>query len=233
MLTILDTPQKPATGSLTERKSEFIGQACHVEDQEAAMAFVQKVRVQHPKARHVCHCAIWGPEGRTSERMSDDGEPSGTAGKPILEVMRRQGVTDCVLTVTRYFGGILLGSGGLIRAYSSAASLALKAAKQARVLQTQRFTITVDYPEYDPLRRLIRTSGGQVETEDFTDQVRLTYDLEPAAVPAFHGRLDDLLQGRAQPSALGEGRRLIPLSGNQASSAAGQAHAARRRSSAM
>ena len=197
------------------------------------MAFVQKVRVQHPKARHVCHCAIWGPEGRTSERMSDDGEPSGTAGKPILEVMRRQGVTDCVLTVTRYFGGILLGSGGLIRAYSSAASLALKAAKQARVLQTQRFTITVDYPEYDPLRRLIRTSGGQVETEDFTDQVRLTYDLEPAAVPAFHGRLDDLLQGRAQPSALGEGRRLIPLSGNQASSAAGQAHAARRRSSAM
>ena len=220
-------------GSLTERKSEFIGQACHVEDQEAAMAFVQKVRVQHPKARHVCHCAIWGPEGRTSERMSDDGEPSGTAGKPILEVMRRQGLTDCVLTVTRYFGGILLGSGGLIRAYSSAASLALKAAKQARVLPTQRFTITVDYPEYDPLRRLIRTSGGQVETEDFTDQVRLTYDLEPAAVPAFHGRLDDLLQGRAQPSALGEGRRLIPLSGNQASSAAGQAHAARRRSSAM
>ena len=219
MLTILDTPQKPATGSLTERKSEFIGQACHVEDQDAAMAFVQKVRLQHPKARHVCHCAIWGPEGRTSERMSDDGEPSGTAGKPILEVMRRQGVTDCVLTVTRYFGGILLGSGGLIRAYSSAASLALKAAKQARVLQTQRFTITVDYSEYDSLRRLIRTSGGQVETEDFTDQVQLTYDLEPAAVPAFHGRLDDLLQGRTQPSALREGRRLIPLSGNQASSA--------------
>ena len=219
MLTILDTPQKPATGSLTERKSEFIGQACHVEDQEAAMAFVQEVRLQHPKARHVCHCAIWGPEGRTSERMSDDGEPSGTAGKPILEVMRRQGLTDCVLTVTRYFGGILLGSGGLIRAYSSAASLALKAAKQARVLPTQRFAITVDYPEYDPLRRLIRTSGGHVETEDFTDQVRLTYDLEPAAVPAFHGRLDDLLQGRAEPSALGEGQRLIPLSGDQASSA--------------
>ena len=218
MLTILDTPQKPATGSLTERKSEFIGQACHVEDQQAAMAFVQEVRLQHPKARHVCHCAIWGLEGRTSERMSDDGEPSGTACKPILEVMRRRGVTDCVLTVTRYFGGILLGSGGLIRAYSSAASLALKAAKQAHVLPTQRFAITVDYPEYDPLRRLIRTSGGHVETEDFTDQVRLIYDLEPAAVPAFHGRLNDLLQGRAEPSALGEGQRLIPLSGDQASS---------------
>ena len=219
MLTILDTPQKPATGSLTERKSEFIGQACHVEDQDAAMAFVQKVRLQHPKARHVCHCAIWGPEGRTSERMSDDGEPSGTAGKPILEVMRRQGLTDCVLTVTRYFGGILLGSGGLIRAYSSAASLALKAAKSARILLTQRFTITVDYPEYDPLRRLIRNYEGNVETENFTDRVRLTYDLEPTAVPAFDGRLDDLLQGRAQPNALGEGRRLIPLSEDKASSA--------------
>ena len=219
MLTILDTPQKPATGSLTERKSEFIGQACHVEDQDAAMAFVQEVRLQHPKARHVCHCAIWGPEGRTSERMSDDGEPSGTAGKPILEVMRRQGLTDCVLTVTRYFGGILLGSGGLIRAYSSAASLALKAAKSARILLTQRFTITVDYPEYDPLRRLIRNYEGNVETENFTDRVRLTYDLEPTAVPAFDGRLDDLLQGRAQPNALGEGRRLIPLSEDKASSA--------------
>ena len=219
MLTILDTPQKPATGSLTERKSEFIGQACHVEDQDAAMAFVQKVRLQHPKARHVCHCAIWGPEGRTSERMSDDGEPSGTAGKPILEVMRRQGLTDCVLTVTRYFGGILLGSGGLIRAYSSAASLALEAARSARVLPTQRFTITADYPEYDSLCRLIRNSGGHVETEDFTDRVRLTYDLEPAAVPSFDGRLADLLQGRAQPSALGEGRRLIPLSEDRASSA--------------
>ena len=219
MLTILDTPQKPATGSLAERKSEFIGQACHVEEQETAMAFVQEVRLQNPKARHVCYCAIWGPGGRTSERMSDDGEPSGTAGKPILEVMRRQGLTDCVLTVTRYFGGVLLGSGGLIRAYSSAASLALKTARSARVLPTQRFTITVDYPEYDPLRRLIRTSGGHVETEDFTDRVQLTYDLEPAAVSVFHSRLDDLLQGRAQPSALGEGRRLIPLSKDQALSA--------------
>ena len=98
-----------------EKKSEFIGDACHIDSLDEALAFVQTIRDQHPKARHVAYAAVCGgSDGRLAERMSDDGEPSGTAGKPILDVLRANEMTDCVVAVTRYLGGILLGSGGLI-----------------------------------------------------------------------------------------------------------------------
>lgn len=202
MQTILDPSDNPSMGSLVDRKSEFIGSACHIENQDEALVFVEQVRQANPKARHVCHCAVWGPEGRTSERLSDDGEPSGTAGKPILEVMRRQNLTDCVVTVTRYFGGILLGSGGLIRAYSSAASLALKAAHPARIVTSRRYRISVAYPDYSPLLRLVESFGGSVAEETFTDNVALTYDIPLDQIEEFSRRLSNLLQGGASPTEL-------------------------------
>ena len=202
MQTILDPSDNPSMGSLVDRKSEFIGSACHIENQDEALVFVERVRQANPKARHVCHCAVWGPEGRTSERLSDDGEPSGTAGKPILEVMRRQNLTDCVVTVTRYFGGILLGSGGLIRAYSSAASLALKAAHPARIVTSRRYRISVAYPDYSPLLRLVESFGGSIAEEIFTDKVTLTYDIPLDQTEEFSRRLSNLLQGGASPTEL-------------------------------
>ena len=135
MQTILDSADQPAHDAFVEKKSEFIGDACHIDSLDEALAFVQTIRDQHPKARHVAYAAVCGgSDGRLAERMSDDGEPSGTAGKPILDVLRANEMTDCVVAVTRYFGGILLGSGGLVRAYSSAASLAMKAARAARIM---------------------------------------------------------------------------------------------------
>ena len=128
MQTILDSADRPAHDAFVEKKSEFIGDACHISSLDEALAFVQTIRDQHPKARHVAYAAVCGgSDGRLAERMSDDGEPSGTAGKPILDVLRANELTDCVIAVTRYFGGILLGSGGLIRAYSTGASIAVKA----------------------------------------------------------------------------------------------------------
>ena len=125
MQTILDSVDRPAHDAFIEKKSEFIGDACHIESLDDALAFVQTIRDLHPKARHVAYAAVCGGSGgRLAERMSDDGEPSGTAGKPILDVLRANEMTDCVVAVTRYFGGILLGSGGLIRAYSTGASIA-------------------------------------------------------------------------------------------------------------
>ena len=122
MQTILDSADQPAHDAFVEKKSEFIGDACHIDSLDEALAFVQTIRDQHPKARHVAYAAVCGgSDGRLAERMSDDGEPSGTAGKPILDVLRANEMTDCVVAVTRYFGGILLGSGGLIRAYSTGA----------------------------------------------------------------------------------------------------------------
>lgn len=202
MQTILDPSDNPSMGSLVDRKSEFIGSACHIGNQDEALDFVEQVRRANPKARHVCHCAVWGPEGHTSERLSDDGEPSGTAGKPILEVMRRQNLTDCVVTVTRYFGGILLGSGGLIRAYSSAASLALKAAHPARIVTSRRYRISVAYPDHSPLLRLVESFGGSVAEEIFTDNVTLTYDIPLDQTEEFNRSLSNLLQGGAPPTEL-------------------------------
>lgn len=202
MQTILDPCDHPSTGFLTDRKSEFIGNACHITDQDTAMDFVEQIRLANPKARHVCHSAIWGPHGHTSERMSDDGEPSGTAGKPILEVMRCQDLTDCVVTVTRYFGGILLGSGGLIRAYSSAASLALEAARPARIVTSRRYRISVAYPDHDHLRRLIESVQGGIVKETFTDRVTMTYDIPLDQVEGFGRALTNLLQGRVSPTEL-------------------------------
>ena len=115
MQTILDSADQPAHDAFVEKKSEFIGDACHIDSLDEALAFVQMIRDQHPKARHVAYAAVCGgSDGRLAERMSDDGEPSGTAGKPILDVLRANEMTDCVVAVTRYFGGILLGSDSCI-----------------------------------------------------------------------------------------------------------------------
>lgn len=133
MKTVLDTSDRPAHDALVEKKSEFIADVCHVDALDEALLFVDSVRQLHPKARHVAYAAICvDGDGRVRERMSDDGEPSGTAGKPILDVLRANEMTDCVVAVTRYFGGILLGSGGLIRAYSTGASIAVKAASRRK-----------------------------------------------------------------------------------------------------
>lgn len=182
MQTILNTSDNPAHDSLVEKKSEFIGDAAHVDTLDEALAFVTSIREQHPKARHVAYAAVCGgADGRLSERMSDDGEPSGTAGKPILDVLKQSGTTDCVIAVTRYFGGILLGSGGLVRAYSSAASLAMKAAQVARIMTARRYRVHLEYPQLSRFQQLLSQLDGRQENESYAANVELT-----AVVPVDH-----------------------------------------------
>lgn len=182
MQTILNTSDNPAHDSLVEKKSEFIGDAAHVDTLDEALAFVTSIREQHPKARHVAYAAVCGgADGRLSERMSDDGEPSGTAGKPILDVLKQSGTTDCVIAVTRYFGGILLGSGGLVRAYSSAASLAMKAARVARIMTARRYRVHLEYPQLSRFQQLLSQLDGRQEDESYAANVELT-----AVVPVDH-----------------------------------------------
>lgn len=182
MHTILNTADAPAHDAFVEKKSEFIGDACHIDSLDEALAFVESIREQHSKSRHVAYAAVCGgSDGRMTERMSDDGEPSGTAGKPILDVLRQGGLTDCVVAVTRYFGGILLGSGGLIRAYSTGASIAVKAARLARIVPCQRYTVRLEYPQLAQFQRLLADCDGLADDESYTDRVTLR-----AAVPADH-----------------------------------------------
>ena len=191
MYTILNTADAPAHDAFVEKKSEFIGDACHIDSLDEALAFVESIREQHPKSRHVAYAAVCGgSDGRMAERMSDDGEPSGTAGKPILDVLRQGGLTDCVIAVTRYFGGILLGSGGLIRAYSTGASIAVKAARLAQIVPCQRYAVRLEYPQLAQFQRLLVDCDGLADDESYTDRVTLR-----AAVPADH---TDMFESRVR-----------------------------------
>lgn len=207
--TLLNTADHPAQDSLADRKSEFIGNACHADTLAEALAFVDAVRDRHPKARHIAYAAICGSQGSLTERMSDDGEPSGTAGKPILDVLRANGLTDCVVTVTRYFGGILLGSGGLTRAYSSAASLAVKAAQRARIVPCVRFRMTVQYPQLDTLNHLIAQAGGVQSNEQYTDVVTLDALIAQEHGDAFVARVVEAFRGSVHADRIGVEHRAI------------------------
>ncbi|PJM73407.1 IMPACT family protein [Bifidobacterium primatium] len=211
MRTILNTADDPAHDALTEKKSEFIGDACHIDSQDDALAFVEIIREQHPKARHVAYAAVWGgSDGQLGERMSDDGEPSGTAGKPILDVLRQSGLTDCVVCVTRYFGGILLGSGGLIRAYSSAASLAVKAARGADIVACHRYGVVIDYPQLTMMRQLVALAGGTVEHEEFTDRVTMTLTVPETEAAGFENRVRETFNAAVEPEFQGTLNSPVP-----------------------
>ncbi|MBT1175949.1 YigZ family protein [Bifidobacterium sp. LC6] len=203
MQTILNTPDAPAHDALVEKKSEFIGDAAHVASLDEALAFVASIREQHPKARHVAYAAVCGgADGRLSERMSDDGEPSGTAGKPILDVLKQSGTTDCVVAVTRYFGGILLGSGGLVRAYSSAASLAMKAARVAHIMTAQRYRMQLEYPQLARFQQLLASVGGSQEDEQYTMNVVLTAVVPQESTERFEERVRETFNAAVTPEPL-------------------------------
>lgn len=183
-----------------DKKSRFIGQVQHAESVSEAMAFVEAVRRKHADATH----NVWAyvlADGQM--RWSDDGEPGGTSGQPTLNVFRSANVCDVVCVVTRYFGGILLGSGGLVRAYSKAASMALEAAGRARMAEWQSVAVECSYAHYERLRRLLEGEGAQDMSGDFAEFVTVTC-LLPAGVPEqIGGRITDMTAGGARMSVLG------------------------------
>ncbi|MDF7663433.1 IMPACT family protein [Bifidobacterium sp. ESL0763] len=201
--TVVDTSERPAHDSFVEKKSEFIGDVCHVDTLDEALAFVDAIRERHPKARHVAYASIVGAaQGAAKERMSDDGEPSGTAGKPILDVIRVNKLTDCVVTVTRYFGGILLGSGGLIRAYATGASMAVKAAGKRRIVPMTRYRVVLEYPWFDRFEQLLAGVGGEETGREFTDRIRMELAVPSANADDFAARVRETFNARARLTAL-------------------------------
>lgn len=161
---------RPATAEVVERKSRFIGLAHPASSEEEAFAVLEGVRADNPEARH----NVWAyllQSGR--ERCSDDGEPQKTAGLPTLEVLRRSGLSDLVLVTTRYFGGILLGTGGLVRAYTQATQAGIDAAQLVVVSRCVDLRIRIAYPRYEQLMRLAADHGAKVLSSDFADAVTL------------------------------------------------------------
>lgn len=178
MRTVTDLCENPAHFAFVEKKSEFISDACHVSSAEEALEFVESIRMIHPKARHVAYATIYADKnGRLCERMSDDGEPAGTAGKPILDVIRSSNVVDAVVTVTRYFGGILLGSGGLIRAYSASAAGAIKSSKIADIVECNCFSCKVEYSHLRMFKHLLLKNNAEIISEEYGVSIELTVSL--------------------------------------------------------
>ena len=153
-----------------EKKSEFIGYAKRVENEDEAKAFINEIKSMHKQARHNCSAYIIGSNMNT-QRYSDDGEPQGTAGIPILEVMKKSRITDCAVVVTRYFGGILLGTGGLTRAYTKGASIAIKAAGIVEKVEGLKLSFEIEYDLLGKIQYICGQNSWHIEDTEYSDKV--------------------------------------------------------------
>lgn len=165
------------------QKSRFLTFVQHVSNEAEAKDFIEKIRKQHWEARHCCSAFIIGEHGNL-QKADDDGEPSGTAGKPLLEVLKKQGLSDLVIVVIRYFGGIKLGAGGLIRAYGKAATLGIEASKIVVKTLFLQVNLTIDYALLGTVENHLRQEEIAIEDKDFSDKVtlHLLFPVEKASV---------------------------------------------------
>ena len=168
------SPVKSGTSEYTEKRSRFLGAVRHVETEEEARAFIASVRKEYHDARHNCWCYVIGD---SIQRYSDDGEPQGTAGIPMLEVFRKENVTNAVCVVTRYFGGILLGAGGLLRAYTKAAHDALEDSDPQEILDLQTLAFDCEYADLESFRQAIAKYDGQIADISYGEKVHLTVQM--------------------------------------------------------
>ncbi len=180
--------------SITEiniKKSRFIASVKSVATEEAALAFIEMVRQEHKNATHNVYAYSIGIE-REMQRLSDDGEPSGTAGKPILEVVKKEKIKNIVIVVTRYFGGIKLGAGGLIRAYGQTAKAGIEASEMVNMEKYQEITITVDYPIWGSVQRELENGGQVIKGMNYSDKVEVKVFVKIDDVLHMKKRLVDL-----------------------------------------
>lgn len=176
-----------------EKKSEFIGYLCPVQTEEQAVAFIEEIRAMHRKATHNCYAYIL--RENNAARHSDDGEPGGTAGVPIYEVLRKEGLTDVCCVVTRYFGGVLLGAGGLVRAYTKGAKDAVDAAQIKCIAEAVKLAVTVDYGLYGRLAQVFADFDARVEDERFADNVRIVLHIRAENSQKLTDKLVDVCNG--------------------------------------
>jgi uncharacterized YigZ family protein len=184
----------PVTAELEIRKSRFIAHAIPVADRDAAMHELRALREAHPGATHVCWALLAGGQSG----MSDDGEPSGTAGRPILEVLRHHDLDGVLAAVVRYYGGVKLGAGGLVRAYTDAIASALIHAERVERIAQAQLAVEIGYPDEARVRRWMEQEGAVLSDSSYGLSVRLTLRMPATKRDAARDALRDLTQGRAR-----------------------------------
>lgn len=167
------TLRRSSSDEFVVNKSRFIGYAAPCSTEEEALRFLQSIRAKHKDATHNCYAYVIG-RNMGIMRYSDDGEPGGTAGLPMMEVIKNQGVTDCCVVVTRYFGGVLLGAGGLVRAYTQSCVVALKAAQVVVMEPSRKYLCEVTYPLWDRVQHALKGLPVQLLGSEFTTAVTFT-----------------------------------------------------------
>ncbi len=189
-------PRKLGNSEVVVKKSRFIGQAAPCFSEQEASRFISNVKGEHPEATHNVYAYCIGI-GDFAERASDDGEPRGTAGYPVLAVIKKQNIQNVVVTVTRYFGGIKLGAGGLIRAYSTTASLALNDAGLSLYRYHDLVTISCDYNHFGSVHRTIEGLGCKTANISYAEKVTIEAFVMPEDISNLQSLIQDLTSNKA------------------------------------
>lgn len=202
------TIAKASSDEFVEKKSRFIGYIKPVATQNEAVAFINEIKSKHWDATHNVYAYVLR-DGQI-RRYSDDGEPQGTAGIPVLDVLVKENLTDCVVVATRYFGGTLLGTGGLVRAYSHTAKIAVEAGGIVTMKLCKVLKVCCDYNFYGRLNSLIPECGGVIDDTDFADTVAVTFKMPTDDVDKFEKKLVDLSFGKLKSEEIGEAFEAMP-----------------------
>lgn len=188
------TVELESSDYFVEKKSKFIGYAKPVSTQDEAVEFINSIKSKHWDATHNVYAYVL--RENNTQRYSDDGEPSGTAGVPVLDVILKENVTDVCVVATRYFGGTLLGAGGLVRAYSHTSKIALDAAHIITMANCQIYSVIVDYSFYDRLNVLLSDFGANVIKSDFSASVSVEFSIKEDASELLKDKLTDISNGK-------------------------------------
>ena len=196
------TIKREAHVEFEEKRSLFIGHAIHVESEEDAAAFVKSIKKKYADATH----NVWAYhlKGGIIARYSDDGEPQGTAGMPVLEAIRKSGVDDVCIVVTRYFGGILLGAGGLVRAYSHSAVMAINEAEIVVYEPYNEYSLSCGYSEYQKYSNILSLEGVIIDSTDFGAEVLVRFAVKKTQAERVLTRINEAGYGRDIPQLCGE-----------------------------
>lgn len=198
-----EVPLEPARAEIIVSNSRFIASLDYAASAAEARAFIAKIRGEFPDATHNVPAFIVGAENSRTEFCSDDGEPSGTAGRPLLSVLRGSGLGNIAAVVTRYFGGTLLGTGGLVKAYSEAGKKALALARRAVLVECSALKVDLPYSLFDTVRFLLPEFGADIAAERFGEIVSLDIDIPSRDVERFISKLAELSAGGLSPRIVG------------------------------
>lgn len=188
----------PAETEIIVQKSRFLGLLEPVGDPEEARARLKEAKARYADATHVVHAFRTGPEGSETMGCSDDGEPSGTAGRPVLDVLKGAGGGQALLLVVRWFGGTKLGTGGLVKAYGDTAKAVVAAARWEELRRWVQASVTVDWSDHRPLKNELEVIGARIEAEDFASGVAVQAKIPEEVFEALQARTIDLTRGKSR-----------------------------------